>query len=60
MIKFHKHILIILLLQEWVLKKLYLIFKDFPLLYGLISLIIAILIGWSGAEIFKRLEELDD
>ena len=28
--------------------------KDFPLLYGLISLIIAIIIGWSGAEIFKR------
>ena len=28
--------------------------RDFPLLYGLISLIIAIVIGWSGAEIFKR------
>ena len=28
--------------------------KNYPFLYGLISLIIAIIIGWSGAEIFKR------
>ena len=27
---------------------------DFPLLYGLISLIIAAVTGWSGAELFRR------
>ena len=27
---------------------------DFPLLYGLISLTIAVITGWSGAELFRR------
>ena len=32
--------------------------KNYPFLYGLISLIIAIIIGWSGAEIFKRFRKV--
>ena len=32
--------------------------KNYPLIYGLISLLIAILIGWSGAEIFKRFRKV--
>ena len=32
--------------------------KNFPFFYGLISLIIAIIIGWSGAEIFKRFRKV--
>ena len=40
--------------QEVLQKAIFNFSKDFPLLYGLISLIIAILIGWSGSEIFKR------
>ena len=32
--------------------------KNYPLIYGLISLLIAILIGWSGAEVFKRFRKV--
>ena len=32
--------------------------KNFPFFYGLISLIIAIIIGWSGSEIFKRFRKV--
>ena len=32
--------------------------KNYPFFYGLISLIIAIIIGWSGAEIFKRFRRI--
>ena len=32
--------------------------KNYPFCYGLISLIIAIIIGWSGAEIFKRFRRI--
>ena len=32
--------------------------KNYPFFYGLISLIIAIFIGWSGAEIFKRFRKV--
>tara|TARA_B100001029_G_scaffold8736_1_gene6095 strand:- start:24 stop:812 length:789 start_codon:yes stop_codon:yes gene_type:complete len=32
--------------------------KNYPFFYGLISLIIAIVIGWSGAEIFKRFRKV--
>ncbi len=32
--------------------------KNYPFFYGLISLIIAIIIGWSGAEIFKRFRKV--
>ena len=27
---------------------------DFPLIYGLMSLTIAVITGWSGAELFRR------
>ena len=32
--------------------------KNYPFFYGLISLIIAIIIGWSGAEIFRRFRRI--
>ena len=32
--------------------------KNYPLVYGLISLLIAILIGLSGAEVFKRFRKV--
>ena len=32
--------------------------KNYPFFYGLISLVIAIFIGWSGAEIFKRFRKV--
>ena len=32
--------------------------RNYPFFYGLISLIIAIIIGWSGAEIFKRFRKV--
>ena len=32
--------------------------KNYPFFYGLISLLIAIIVGWSGAEIFKRFRKV--
>ena len=37
---------------------IYSLSKNYPLIYGLISLLIAILIGWSGAEVFKRFRKV--